>query len=143
MNGLKEDMAGKKGTLGSTLAALQKAETQVEQLRRQAASERAEHLEGLHVSFGFTSRSELIEALAELDGARRRDSAEAGSNNPEAPGTKSKRPRLTPEAKAEIVQAVKDGESGVSIARRYCISGQTVQNIKRAAGLVRTRKKRK
>jgi hypothetical protein len=75
MNGLKEDMAGKKGTLGSTLAALQKAETQVEQLRRQAANERAEHLEGLHVSFGFTSRSELIEALAELDGDRRHGAA--------------------------------------------------------------------
>ena len=63
---VKEAMARKKSRIGSTLTALQKAEAQVEQLRKKAASERAEHLKGLHVSFGFASRTELIDALAAL-----------------------------------------------------------------------------
>ena len=45
--------------------------------------------------------------------------------------------------KAEIVEAIKAGESGVAIAERFSISGQTVQNVKKAAGLVQERKKGK
>jgi CENP-B N-terminal DNA-binding domain len=138
-------MARKKSTLGSTLTALQKAEAQVQQLRKKAASERAQQLEGLHVRFGFASRTELIEALVALDGTRRRGGSPKATTGSETPvaGRTSTRARLTPEMKAEIVEAIKAGESGVSVAERFSISGQTVQNIKKAAGLVRSRKKGK
>jgi hypothetical protein len=138
-------MASKKSTLGSTLTALQKAEAQVQQLRKQAASERAKHLEGLHVSFGFASRAELIEALAALDGTRRSGGsprATTGNGTPLA-GRKDKRARLTPEMKHQIIEAIRAGESGVAIAKRFSVSGQTVQNVKKAAGLVQSRKKGK
>ena len=105
----KEMMARNKSTLVSTLAALQKAETQVEKLRRQAASERAEQLKGLHLEFGFESRKDLIEALVALDGTRRR--GDPGSGKSPTTTRKSRRARLTPEMKAEIVEAVKAGES--------------------------------
>ena len=138
-------MARKKSTLGSTLTALQKAEAQVEQLRQKAATERAEQLKGLHVGFGFASRTDLIDALMALDGTRRRGGSRRATTGSKtsAPGRRGKRARLSPEVKAEIVEAIKAGESGVSIAARFSISGQTVQNIKKAAGLVQARKKRK
>jgi hypothetical protein len=140
----------KKSTLGTTLTALQKAEAQVEQLRQKAADERAEHLRELHFACGFASRQELIEALTALDWTRQRrggraaTSSKTNATRTKAPAArKSKRARLSPEVKAEIVEAVKAGESGVAIAKRFSISGQTVQNIKKAAGLVQARKKRK
>jgi len=138
-------MARKQNTLGSTLTALQKAEAQVEQLRKRATSERAKHLEGLHVSFGFASRTELIEALVALNGTRRRGSARTAttSSKTHAVARKGKRARLSAEMKAGIVEAIKAGESGVDIAKRFSISGQTVQNVKKAAGLVQERKKGK
>lgn len=138
-------MARKKSTLGSTLTALQKAEAQVEFLRKKAANERGKHLEGLHLSFGFASPRELIDALEALGGKRRR----AGSarttegGEPARVGATGRRARLTPEAKTGILEAIKTGESGVSVAKRFAISVQTVQNIKKAAGLVQARKKQK
>ncbi|MEO8184460.1 MAG: hypothetical protein ABI895_37095, partial [Deltaproteobacteria bacterium] len=104
-------MARKKSTLGSTLTALQKAEAQVEQLRKKAASERAVHLKELHVRFGFTSRSDLIDALVGLDGTRGRGGsprAASGSKTPTA-ARQGKRARVTPETKTEIVKAIKAG----------------------------------
>jgi hypothetical protein len=138
-------MAIKTSTLGSTLTALQKAEAQVQQLRKKAASERAEHLKGLHASFGFASRTELIEALVALDGTRRPGGSPNATTGGETPvaGRRSKRARLTPEMKAGIVEAIEAGEVGVAIAQRFSVSGQTVQNIKKAAGLVRSRKEGK
>jgi DNA-binding NarL/FixJ family response regulator len=133
-------MASKKSTLGSTLTALQKAEAQVEQLRKKAASERAKHLAELHLSFGFTSRRELLDALSELDGTRRSaGSAQATRGGKAAARAKGTRARLTPEAKAEILEAIKAGGSGVAVAQQFSISIQTVQNIKKAAGLVQAR----
>jgi len=138
-------MASKKSTLGTTLTALHKAEAQVQQLRKKAASERAERLKGLHLSFGFEAREELIEALVALGGGRRRAGSRAAgtASNTPAAKTRAKRSRITPEMKAEIIQAIKAGESGVATAKRFSISGQTVQNIKKAAGLVQARKKGK
>lgn len=138
-------MATKKTKLGSTLEALQKAETQVERLRKQAEVERAQHLKELHVRFGFGSRAELIDALSALEGRRGGYTRAAGSAAATATAGKAKRKRarLTPEIRAQIVKAIKGGESGVAVAKRFSVSGQTVQNIKKAAGLVRARKKRR
>ena len=141
----KEEMARKKSTLGSTLTALQKAEAQVEQLRKKAASERGKQLEGLHLSFGFASRRDLIDALESLDATRRRGGSAAASAGSTAAAVRAKgsRARLTPETKAEVLAALENGESGVAVAERFAISVQTVQNIKKAAGLVHARKRRK
>jgi hypothetical protein len=138
-------MARKKSILSSTLTALQKAEAQVQQLRKKAANERAEQLKGLHLRFGFGSRTELIEALVGLGGTRQRGGSQKATTGGERPvaARKGKRARLTLEMKAEIVQAIKAGEAGAVIAKRFSVSGQTVQNIKKAAGLVRARKKGK
>jgi hypothetical protein len=142
-------MAKKKITRGSTLKALRKAEAEVQRLRQKAASERAGQLKGLHTSFGFTSRLELIEALVALDGSGRRGgrpkgAASKGAASQAGAPTKARkrRVRVTPEMKAELIKAIKAGDSGAVVAKRFGVSSQTVQNIKKAAGLVQARTKK-
>jgi hypothetical protein len=132
-------MAMRKSAFGATLAALQRAEAQLEQLRKQAADERHERLRDLHVSYGFASRSELVDALLELNAVRRSTRQGAQNSAPRRPGGKRRRARITTETRAEVVRAAKSSEVGASIAKRLGISIQSVQNIKKAAGLVRSR----
>lgn len=138
-------MANKKTTLGSTLTALHKAEAHVQRLRQRAANERAGHLKGLHTSFGFASRRELIDALAALDGSGKQRGRPKGATSGAATAgaaKKGKRVRVTPEMKAEIIKALKAGASGEAVAKQFGVSSQTVHNVKKAAGLVQARKKK-
>jgi hypothetical protein len=143
-------MATKRNELATTLSALQQAEVQVQQLRKKLVSERSQRLQQLHQSLGFASRSDLIDALVALQGGRA--SGRAGmavpaggtSNGASAPAVRAnKRARLTPDMKAQILKAIKEGEPGTSVAKRFGISVQTTQNLKKAAGMVQARKKRR
>jgi hypothetical protein len=135
-------MATKKGTLQSTLTALQKAEAHVKQLRQKASAERAGQLKDLHVSFGFASRRDLIDALAALEGPRAAGAVAGSSDTSGAGRGTRRRARITPELRAEVIKAIKAGDRGLAIAKRFSISNQSVQNIKKAAGLVQSRKKK-
>ena len=137
-------MARKQSTLGSTLTALQQAEAQVEALRKKVGKERSGRLKTLHLSFGFASRGQLIDALTELGGSGRPGRPPAAAKSSAPVGRKKrKRARITPEMKTEIIKAIKEGSSGLTVAKRFSISSQSVQNIKKAAGLVQARKKSK
>jgi hypothetical protein len=137
-------MARKQSTLGSTLTALQQAEAQVEALRKKVGKERSGRLKTLHLSFGFASRGQLIDALSELGGSGRPGRPPAAAKSAAPVGRKKrKRARITAEMKAEIIKAIKEGASGLTVAKRFSISSQSVQNIKKAAGLVQARKKSK
>ena len=133
--------------LGCSLEKLQKAEAQVLQLREEFEKERRQQLEQLHVTLGFGSREELIEALQALAGGpRRRGRPKASSGNTAggdavAGGRTSKRARITPEMQAGILKALRAGERGVAVAERFGISGLSLHKIKKAAGLVRRSKK--
>lgn len=52
---------------------------------------------------------------------------------------RGKRARITPEMKADIIDAAKAGTPGAVIAERFGVSVQSIQNVKKAAGLVRER----
>jgi hypothetical protein len=132
----------KKHTLGATLTALEQAEAHVQLLRKQVASERTERLKALHSSLGFASRGDLIAALTTLGGARGARSSKGAVDGATAAGGRRKRARITPDLKNAVLKAIKDGGSGISVAKQFGISSQSVQNIKKAAGLVRARKKR-
>jgi len=54
---------------------------------------------------------------------------------------RAKRTRLTPELKERIVAALKAGGKGAAVASKFGVSVPTVHNIKKAAGLTKTRKK--
>lgn len=136
-------MAKKKSTLGSTLSALQAAESQVQALRQKAANERTQLLAGLHAQCGFGSRKDLIDALLALGGPGRGKPAKSNGGGT-APGAakKRKRARITAELRNDVVKALQAAEAASAIAKRFSISSQTVQNIKKAAGLVKARKKK-
>jgi hypothetical protein len=132
-------MATRKNGLGVTLVALQKAEEQVAELRKKAAAQRGDRLKDLHTALGFGARSELIDALSALDGRR---GAPGRPGRPAANGAsgKRRRARITPAMRADVVKAIKAGDAAGAVAKRFVISIQSVQNIKKEAGLVRARK---
>lgn len=132
-------MPPKKNPLKSTLSALQAAEARVQKLRTKAQSERAQTLKDLHVRLGFTSRSELVSTLQALDGGGRGGPRTATTSS--MPARRGKRARITPEMKKGIIEAIKAGAAGAAVSERFGISIQSVQNIKKAAGLVRERSK--
>jgi hypothetical protein len=111
-------MPPKKNPLKSTLSALQAAEAQVQKLRTKAQSERAQTLKELHIRLGFTSRSELVEALQVLDGGGRGPRTATTSSTPARRG---KRARITPEMKKGIIDAIKAGAAGAAVGERFGI----------------------
>jgi hypothetical protein len=131
-------MPPKKNPLHSTLSALQAAEARVEQLRTKARSVRVQVLKDLHVRLGFASRRDLVEALLELDGGGRGTPRTDATTS--MPTARRKRARITPEMTRGIIEAIKAGDASAVVGKRFGVSVQSVQNIKKAAGLVRKRK---
>lgn len=132
-------MALKVKRLHSSLYALQAARERVEKLRATVIAERTQLLKKLHVDLGFASRPELVEALRQLDGGRRAMAPSAPTSS--TPARSRKRTRITPEMRTDIIEAVKAGQAGAAVAEHFGISVQSIQNIKKAAGLVRERAK--
>lgn len=50
-----------------------------------------------------------------------------------------KRTTITPELRNDIIAAVKGGATGSAVAKQFGVSVPTVQNIKKAAGLTKTK----
>lgn len=121
-------------SLESTLAKLRSAKDRVVALEEKLVVERRDSLSNLHETVGFESRDALIDALQQLIGSR-----PAGSGASAKP--RAKRTRISPEMRAEIVKALKAGQTGVVVAQQFGISNPSLHNIKKAAGLVKDRAK--
>jgi hypothetical protein len=132
-------MPPKKNPLHSMLSALQAAEARVEQLRTKARSVRVQVLKDLHVQLGFASRRDLAKALLGLDGGGRATPRTDATTS--TPTGRRKRARITPEMTKGIIEAIKAGDAGAVVGKHFGISVQSVQNIKKAAGLVKNRQK--
>jgi hypothetical protein len=116
---------------------LESAKAKVVQMEKAVMAERAAALKTLHLDMGFATRDELIAALRGSPAAGKRGrpkKAKAAA----APGRKSRRKRakITPELRQNIIDAVKAGGTGNAVAKKFGVSLPTVQNIKKAAGLV-------
>jgi len=106
---------------------LENYKNKIAELEAAIEAERREKLATLHETVGLTSVEELIEALQSLG----------------ASGKRGKRTRITPAMKEQIGKALKDGEKGSAVARKFGVSVPTIQNIKKELGLVKkTAKKR-
>ncbi|MDQ8203330.1 hypothetical protein [Pelagicoccus sp. SDUM812003] len=126
--------------INDTLKQIADAKAKLANLEKKAATEQAKKLRDLHKSLGFDSRAELIAALSELEGGKVKRGRKAKA--PAAKGAKkrAKRTRITEELKAEVIAAVQAGEKGTDVAKRFGISVPSLQNIKKAAGLTKSRK---
>lgn len=52
-------------------------------------------------------------------------------------GGRRKRTTITPQLRNDIIAAIKSGATGAAVAKKFGVSVPTVQNIKKAAGLIR------
>lgn len=127
-----------------TLKQIADAKNKLAVLEKKAAEEQAKKLTNLHKDLGYDSRAELIAALQMLESGpvKRARQAKTAAPKKAAGGAKkrAKRTRITEELKQDVIAAVKSGEKGSTIAKRFGISVPSLQNIKKAAGLTKSRK---
>jgi hypothetical protein len=125
-------------SLEKALATLQEAEAHLQKLRAKAAVERAEILRDLHVSFGFGSRDELIQALVNFEGPSRHRGQRSATNAP----TKARDPRARPSTKTtgRRLAARSEDRTGVSRARRVSSRRKAQATERRARPLQSSRR---
>lgn len=111
-------------------------------LEQQLAAEQNKKLATLPSQFGFKSTEEFIEAVRAATGGRRgRVSGATKSVSSVAKVGRRRRAVITDETRAQVKKLVEGGKTGEEIAKAVGISLPSVQNIKKALGLVQKRKK--
>jgi hypothetical protein len=120
-------------SLQKALAALQEAEAHLQKLRARAALERVEVLRELHISFGFVSRDELIQALVKFE----RPSRHRGQQSATKAGTKARDLLARPSSKttASRLAARSEARTGVSRTRRASSRRKAQATERRARAL--------
>lgn len=110
---------------------LAEAKAAVELLEESLAKE----LASLPSDYGFVSMEEFIAAVRAAGRSRRRA--------PDRPRAQKRRTRakITEGTRAKVKKLVKSGKTGSQIAKSLRISVPSVQNIKKAIGLVKSAKK--
>lgn len=105
-------------------------------------------LAGLPAKFGFDSADAFASAVLAAAGGRGgsvrrgpgRPAAPAASGGRGGPGKKRRRRAvITDETRTQVKKMVGDGKTGSEIAKALSISLPSVQNIKKALGLVKKR----
>jgi hypothetical protein len=104
-------------------------------LEKSIAKRLRRELASLHVKYGFDSLNEFIGALK---GSSRKVGAGRPARAPGAP-KRHKRSVITDVTRANVKKLVESGKTGSQIAKTLGISLPSVQNIKKALGLVKAR----
>jgi DNA invertase Pin-like site-specific DNA recombinase len=114
-------------------------------LEQSIAEELSKELASLPAKYNFDSADAFIEAVRSATGARgsrgRRRGRPAGSGRrgPKPGGKRRTRAVITDETRAQVKKMVDAGKTGAEIAESLKISLPSVQNIKKALGLVKAR----
>jgi len=121
--------------LTNDIKELEAAQIKVAALEAKIADERNQELAALPGKFGFDSMDAFVKALKAIGGKR------GGRAAKSAPDGKKPRTRaiITDATRAEVKKLVEAGKTGGQIAKAVGISLPSVQNIKKALGLVRKR----
>ena len=125
---------------------LEAAKAKVEELEQKIVAERAAELTGLPASFGFESVAAFVKAVRAAAGGKpvkRRKARKAAKKAKKKQQQKKKKTRtrakITDETRAEVKKLVEAKKTGAEIAKALGISLPSVQNIKKALGLVKAR----
>lgn len=130
------------------LKELEAARAKLASLEQSIASELSKELAGLPAKFGFASADDFADAVrAAAGGGRaprgRRRGRPAGSGaaakKAAGGGKRRKRAVITDETRSQVKKLVEGGKTGAEIAKTLGISLPSVQNIKKALGLVKER----
>ena len=122
-----------------TLKELSAAKAKVAELEAAVAEELPGELRELPASFGFENAVEFIAAVRAASGKRRGRKPGSGrvAGGTTAAGKPRRRSKITDEMRAEVKKLVEARTTGNEIAKTLGISLPSVQNIKKALGLVR------
>jgi hypothetical protein len=115
------------------IKAIAAAKARVAQLEKAIARELHDELGRLPVKFGFSTVDAFVAALTDASGrvVRRGRPAKAAATK-----RRRKRAVITDAVRSEVKKLVEAGKTGAHIAASLKISLPTVQNIKKALGLV-------
>ena len=123
--------------LKELIKSLNDAKAQVETLEQKVEKGLKEALATVHAEHGFDSVDSFIKAV-------KKASSEAEAKGRKAANRafpRAKRSKITAAVRATVRNLVKAGKSGAEIATAVGISSASVQNVKKALGLVKTAKK--
>jgi len=132
--------------ISDTIKEIETYQSKIDALQKKVQSERQKELATLHSKMGYGSRAELIAALRQLDkgrgGRRGRPAAKKAAKKAGArKATKrGKRVKVTDELRGKILEALKGGVKGTQAAKDFGVSVPTIHNIKKSAGLTKSRK---
>ena len=122
---------------------LKAARAKVASLEKSIENKLNRELAALPEKYGFETAAELAEAIirASGQGAVRGGGKRRGRKpgKVKAAGGRRKRAKITDEMREQVKKMVAEGKTGSEIAKAVGISLPSVQNIKKAAGLVNKR----
>jgi hypothetical protein len=117
---------------------LDAARARVAELEKTVAAQMTAELASLPAKYGFADLDGLIAALKAAAGVGRKvRKAKAASGAGAAPAPRRKRATITEAMRAEVKSMVEAGKTGTEIVAALGISLPSVQNIKKALGLVK------
>lgn len=119
------------------LKAIEAAKAKIAALEKSIATELNKELASLPAKYGFDS----VKAFADAVKAAGAPGKVRPVAKPAAVDKKRTRAVITDATRAEVKKLVEAGKSGSAIAKALKISLPSVQNIKKALGLVKARKK--
>jgi hypothetical protein len=117
---------------------LEAAKANLARLETAVSRHLQKELAGLPRAYGFDSLKSFFRAVTAAAGGKSRGPAKA----PKAAGGKKRRKRavITDATRAAVKKLAEAGKSGAEISKEVGISLPSVQNIKKALGLVKARK---
>lgn len=129
------------------LAKIEKAKAEIAAAEAKLAADRVAALAKLPSDYGFDDVNVFIKAVKDAHGSGAkaakpgRKARAAGTSEPKAPkaGKGGKRAKITDEIKAQVKAMAEAGKTGQEIAKALGISPPSVQNIKKAFGMVKPR----
>lgn len=110
------------------------------QLEAQVRAEQQKELAALPAKFGFGGPDDFIAAFRAATGKRDRPSSTRGGAK-SGGSVRRRRANITDETRSQVKKLVAGGRTGTEIATALGISLPSVQNIKKALGLVKKHKK--
>ena len=125
--------------IANKLKEIEAARAKIAALEKAVAAELNKELASLPAHYGFSSVKAFAKAVKAAVGGSGKVRAAA---KPAAGGKAKRRTRavITDATRAEVKKLVEAGKSGAAIAKSIGISLPSVQNIKKALGLVKPRK---
>lgn len=114
------------------LAELEAARATVSKLEEEIGAERTKELASLPAQYGFETAAAFIKAVKQASGGKKRQGAK---------GKRRTRAVITDAMKNKVKSLAEGGKTGAEISRTVGISIPSVQNIKKAMGLIKPRKK--